>query len=811
MPSTLPGIIALDGVEYAIVDNTYIKEVQTPFNNRFSTGDPGTGDLSFFQFLAMDDFSGGNGQVIFTIPNQFLQSDGVDVTTPPELAKPLMLAPKMALVANINGPQHEHLDEPIEDEDAWPQIIEWLGKAVIFNDRVEFDAGGVDFLDVYETDVTKNQVINRDTTGTAGIKTADTHAKIIDITAVDGLPGDVFKVTAQFSKLSLKLIGKYNDQGGTSAIIQPLRDQIEISFRLYFGGDDARQSTFYSEVKQKFSTILFSYSTPPLAFPLPANFFYTTIIMTNEQPIVEFTVRIPDMPPGVYNLFTSAEFDVDSGPTAQLGKSNPPPTLYADWISNRYYVDDLSNAKVLFFIDSSTNVVVTRKNLYAPQLKAACVYGDKLIGGRVFDGIAYIEVYQEQNGAVDRTLQIKLTADSSIPNPPTYMHLIASDDIIVAAFDNKIYKIDILTANLTDAQRITGIGTVPGTYVSGMEIWNQRVYIGSFDKSQFSSFISWTNLSVIQSSYAIDGKFWITDLATFNGALFYSGGTQNGEGQVRAFPSSLILRFNHPQFDNRVRCLNAGSRLYAGWSHGTGLGVITDRGASSWAKVDLGEESTNVVWDIEEVGNTVFMLAGNGLYKTTDRYFNSGSLETSEMGANTPLIDKDWASVTVDLVQALLGSHKVKIWASNAGNPDNFYLLGELNSASALSTDLFFPPSFSSPWIKLLIELSTTDDQTTPIVKKITIKYVPQSLNKLQWTFGVRAYDNIDLLNGQRDGRKGADIMASLFTLPARGNINFRDIDDNAYQVTISDMKQTNPIINKKSLEGLVMVELLEL
>ena len=52
---------------------------QRPFNPRFSTGDPGFGDLSFWQFLAQEDFSGGNGQRIFSDKTKYLRATGWDV------------------------------------------------------------------------------------------------------------------------------------------------------------------------------------------------------------------------------------------------------------------------------------------------------------------------------------------------------------------------------------------------------------------------------------------------------------------------------------------------------------------------------------------------------------------------------------------------------------------------------------------------------------------------------------------------------------------------------------------------------------
>ena len=66
----------LGGKGYVLLDESYSVQPQRPFNPRFSNGDPGFGDLSFWQFLSQEDFRGGEGQEIFSDVDEYLKSSG---------------------------------------------------------------------------------------------------------------------------------------------------------------------------------------------------------------------------------------------------------------------------------------------------------------------------------------------------------------------------------------------------------------------------------------------------------------------------------------------------------------------------------------------------------------------------------------------------------------------------------------------------------------------------------------------------------------------------------------------------------------
>jgi len=797
--SKFPGHVSLNFNEYILVDKTYRKQLQTAFNPRFSTGDPSYGDLSFFQFLAMEDFSGGNGQEIFNINNRFAESEGIDVTTKEEFK----LAPKIEKVADVNGPQHEHLNEPVENEDAWPQVIEWLGKAVFYNDRIEFDSGGTEFLEVFETEIVKDKILNKDTSGLPSTVSNDIKAKITNISKTSGLPGDTLTVTVEFGSNSdvSKRIRLDTIEGNilpyAPGFPNYLDASYDVDFRLYFGGDAEEQTKNFASQVLSFER---AFVTQARKHP------YVIQQDLIKSVTVDFTVKVPEIASGVYKLWTAVGHPGFLYPAT---KSNA--VIGGSSTVTATGQDPDANASVQFFIESIDGVTVIRKDLYAPQLKAAAISGSKLIGGRVFDGTGYIEVYEEQNDAVDRTLQISLSDAGATPTVPTYMEMISSKGVIIVALNNRIYSVDIETDGLTDVQRMTFIGTVAGDYVSGMAHWDQRIYIASFDKSAFTSHISWTDGEEIADSYDIDGKFWVRDIANFRGGLFYCGGTQDGEGRIVAFPSEPLMEINHPSFDNAIRTLNAGRKLYAGWSHGTGLLTITERGVSTWARLDLGEDSTNIVWDVEEVGATVFILANSGVFKTTNRYTESGFLETSKMGGNTPLIKKEWYSVTIE-TKEMSGAHKVRVLATHSELTGNQWLmLGEMGMSDGTEKTFFFPEQSQAQWAQIRIELSTTDDTTTPVIKRVTTKYFPSSLNKLQWGLAIRADDNMKFLNNFPETRSATTILSDIFDLRNVGKIKFRDIDETEYDVLVTDIKQESPLINKRDgLEGIVSLELLE-
>ena len=69
--------IILDQKNYFLVPESYQRNSQVPLYPRFSSGDPSLSDLSFWQYIAQEDWSGGAGQRDNKISNKFWKSSGI--------------------------------------------------------------------------------------------------------------------------------------------------------------------------------------------------------------------------------------------------------------------------------------------------------------------------------------------------------------------------------------------------------------------------------------------------------------------------------------------------------------------------------------------------------------------------------------------------------------------------------------------------------------------------------------------------------------------------------------------------------------
>jgi len=69
--------IILDQKNYFLVPESYQRSSQQPLFPRFSTGEPSLSDLSFWQYIAQKDWSGGAGQKDYEIPNKYWSSTGI--------------------------------------------------------------------------------------------------------------------------------------------------------------------------------------------------------------------------------------------------------------------------------------------------------------------------------------------------------------------------------------------------------------------------------------------------------------------------------------------------------------------------------------------------------------------------------------------------------------------------------------------------------------------------------------------------------------------------------------------------------------
>jgi hypothetical protein len=184
---------------------------------------------------------------------------------------------------------------------------------------------------------------------------------------------------------------------------------------------------------------------------------------------------------------------------------------------------------------------------------------------------------------------------------------------------------------------------------------------------------------------------------------------------------------------------------------------------------------------------------------------NASVLLLSEMGANTPLINKTLYSATIELSEAVPsgGTMTVKVNDTTIGT---MVLADGTRKEIILATDL----TTSSFAVKLQLPGTVAWDGE---LNRVTLRYVPTQFKKKAWGFGVRATRNLKLIDGSYELESPASLFSDVKTAwSSNVPITFIDIDGTSYTVIVTDYDRRVPLLDRRTgkTEQLLFVELLE-
>lgn len=155
--------IFLNKKGYVLIDESYAVQPQRPFNPRFSTGDPSLGDLSFWQFFAQEDFSGGVGQEVFDDVRRCLSAVGWNMRS----REAKIAGPWERMVAATNGGVDHTLS--ISDglhDSVHPKVLWFNGSIyIVFPHRTTGDISGAGGSTPGLAAFTRTQVQDEDSAG----------------------------------------------------------------------------------------------------------------------------------------------------------------------------------------------------------------------------------------------------------------------------------------------------------------------------------------------------------------------------------------------------------------------------------------------------------------------------------------------------------------------------------------------------------------------------------------------------------------------------------------------------------------------
>lgn len=202
--------------------------------------------------------------------------------------------------------------------------------------------------------------------------------------------------------------------------------------------------------------------------------------------------------------------------------------------------------------------------------------------------------------------------------------------------------------------------------------------------------------------------------------------------------------------------------------------------------------------------NKVFrtgMTRGN--YPST---FANTKLTMSSMGGNTSRITKTLYSVLIGLTEALPAGETLTVKVNGT-------TVGTITSASG-----------ANPEIVLTVELTAADFVITlhaPYsmvwaggVTEVAAKYIPTQFKKKMWGFGVRATKALKLIDGKKETATSTTLFAAIKTAwESNVPVTFIDIDGVSHTVIVTEYDRRVPLIDRRggtNIEQLCFVELLE-
>jgi len=796
---------------YIVQNESYKKLAQLSYRPRFSTGDPSVNDLSFWQFFSQDDWRGGLGYKKLDFKDVYDEAFGINTHE-----QFLQLTPEvLPLVDDDNNPLElgSALEKQAISPDtnilARPSITEFLGRLLLYNlaDQADYEQFKMQsFLIPRITKSARQEIIEPDLLIRPRFLWWLTNP-------VEG-SGMVFGGCSPFyikPGQQAKMLFHFDTWGiGTNSEVNFAIAGLDWYFysleNIYFRirSDPARTSTFSLKIKAQ----LCVYAETMLEGEID-----TELVPTVIETIGERTINARIRPRGDYQILedpaSMRDLDIKIPDKIEPGEYMICVTKILNWdgtdrIYERYYVQPIA------VVDKRVVEPYPEGITIIPHCYALEKLGDKLVVAADHNGKCHIRIYTESEGkfTLDNSFEIdEREASSSSTVNFVAMKTVANQ--IVIALDNELWKFNPEGSSASDRWNVD-FGDLPGEQPIGMAIFGNRLYVAMARRSTWENWIVTADLNteLITESYAVQRKGRISAIGTYAGALLYSFYDPDKEGYLFGYPEIKVNRLKDVLGrDCGLRCLNIGRYAYYPYSHSVSVLGLSETGSSPLASIDLGSSDMNIIWDIEEVGREIFFLLGNNIWHTNpDRFIREGWIKSASIDMSTPLINKLWSEISVELAEPLPPQTSVKLYVKESEDAE-FSEVGELKTAGLKKQG--FAISQTSPTIFYKLKLISTNGLSSPKINRVSIRYILEDLDKWSWVFAVRCDDNLQLRNGENEPRNSTDIESDLRTAKSDGIIRFMDVDDQEFWVVVTDMQIRKPLL-KDDNESIIFLELLE-
>ena len=182
-------------------------------------------------------------------------------------------------------------------------------------------------------------------------------------------------------------------------------------------------------------------------------------------------------------------------------------------------------------------------------------------------------------------------------------------------------------------------------------------------------------------------------------------------------------------------------------------------------------------------------------------------LALSEMGGNTPLIQKTLYSVKIELGDAALTT------AQTLQIHVNGTLVATMVPGDGTSKEFVLTAELSAVGFRVELSLVNLNVAWYGYLKRVTLRYLPTQYKKYAWALGLRLEKHQKLLDGQPETDTPITKIAALKTAwQSNVPITYVDVDGTSYTVIVTDFQVQRPVIanDRDRLEAIAFVELLE-
>ena len=227
------------------------------------------------------------------------------------------------------------------------------------------------------------------------------------------------------------------------------------------------------------------------------------------------------------------------------------------------------------------------------------------------------------------------------------------------------------------------------------------------------------------------------------------------------------------------------------WSHANNLYLVTN---------DTESASTEGIYRFDSSTN----YAGDGL-------LGSKYLVSSLLTADSPLIDKYIASVSVRLTGAInTTNQEIQVYIYT--NDGTLTSLGTFTNGNRIQ-EFTTSAGTTARVFRVVIRSAALADAQQMGIESCDVRFVPVPLKKYQWSLAFRLEKNQKLLNGDYEFESPQTKMDDLESAyENNASITFVDIDGTSYTVMITDLIERTPLVHEVSNEQeyVVFLELLQ-